>query len=141
MRKLRVYVGCSLTHAPVEFRQSVEELKERLREICEVLSFKGLSDANLPHDVYTHDIVDCVYKCDLMVAICDYPSIGLGWEMATQIEKRKKPLLAFAHIDSKVTKLILDPRLPGYKFIRYKNLCEDICQAVSERIENLSLAS
>lgn len=134
---VKVYVACSLTHAPEEFRNAVEKLKERLRDVCCVLYFKGLSDENLPHDIYVHDIDGCVHQCSLLVAICDYPSTGLGWEMATQAESRKKPVLAVAHEDSKVTKLILDPRLSGYEFRRYKDLCEDVYGMVVERIKDL----
>lgn len=137
MKDLKIYVGCALTHAPEEFRNSVEALKGRLKEIGQVLAFKGLSDANLPHDVYTHDIIGCVHQCDLLVAICDYPSIGLGWEMAVQTEVRKKPVLAVAHKDTKISKLILDPQLPGYEFVRYENLCDDVYNLVVEKIKSL----
>jgi hypothetical protein len=136
-RTIKVYVGCSLTHAPQEFRDSVENLKNRLKEICQVLAFKGLSDSNLPHDVYVHDIIGCVHECDLLVAICDYPSLGLGWEMSVQAEVKKGPVLAVAHKDSKISKLVLDPRLPGYEFHRYENLCEDVYNLVLERINSL----
>jgi len=137
MKDLKIYVGCALTHAPEEFRKSVEVLKNRLKEVGQVLAFKGLSDANLPHDVYTHDIIGCVQQCDLLVAICDYPSIGLGWEMAVQTEVRKKPILAVAHKDAKISKLILDPQLPGYEFVRYENLCDDVYNLVVEKIKSL----
>ncbi len=134
MEKVKVYVGCSLTHAPAEFRQAVEDLKIKLREICEVLEFKGLSDDHLPNDVYRHDILGCVCECELLVAICDYPSLGLGWEMAVQSEKRAMPVLAVAHLSSKVSKLVLDPQLPGYEFHRYINLVDDVYMMVEERI-------
>jgi hypothetical protein len=135
--KVKVYVGCSLTHAPEEFRNNVEELKNKLKEVCQVLLFKGLSDDHIPHDVYVHDIVNCVHECDILVAICDYPSIGLGWEMSVQAEKRGKPVLAVAHKDSKISMLILDPQLPGYEFRRYDNLCNDVFNMVVERIKCL----
>lgn len=137
MYNVKVYVGCSLTHAPERFRQDVEKLKNKLWDVCEVLSFKGLSDKNVPYEVYTHDIQDCVGQCDLMIAICDYPSIGLGYEMATQMEKRQKPLLAVAHEDALISKLILDPRLPGYEFRRYGDLVGDVYNMVVEKIASL----
>ena len=136
-----VYVGCALTNVPDEFKEDfsckVEELKKKLEGICIVLKFKGLSDGNIPYDVYVHDINKCVRKCDLLVAICDYPSIGLGYEMATQGESRKKPTLAVAHIESRISKLILDPRTPGYEFKRYKNLVDDVYEFVAERLKTL----
>lgn len=137
-KKLKVYVACSLTYAPLEFRLAVENLKLKLASICEVLQFKNLADENLPYDVYIHDIKDCVYNCHLLVAICDHPSTGLGYEMATQTEARKKPVLAVAHRDAKVSKLILDPRLPAYEFHRYENLCEDVYNLVLVKLSNLT---
>ncbi len=137
---IKVYVGCALTHAPQEFRESVEKLKDRLKGICQVLSFKGLSDDHIPYDVYSHDIYDCVKQCDILIAICDYPSIGLGWEMATQIEHRAKPLLAVAHKDALITKLIIDPQLPGYEFRRYDDL-EDVYDMVRARLETMSIVA
>jgi hypothetical protein len=132
---LKVYVGCSLTHAPQEFIDEVERLKQKLEKICHLLRFKGLSEKNIAHDVYKHDIIDCVYQCDLLLAICDYPSTGLGYEIATQAEKKRGAVLAVAHENSKVSKLIIDPRLPGYEFRRYKNLCDDVYAMVIERIK------
>lgn len=139
MKKPVVYIACALTYAPEEFKASVEALKKKLEEskICIVLKFKGLSDANVPYDVYVHDINKCVRKCDLLVAICDHPSIGLGYEMATQGEARRKPILAVAHKDTKITKLILDTRTPGFEFKRYENLVEGVYRLIEIKLRSL----
>jgi hypothetical protein len=129
-----VYVGCSLTHAPEQFKAEVMELVKKLETICIVLRFKGLSDANIPYDIYVQDINRCVRKCDLLVAVCDYPSIGLGYEIATQGEARKKLTLAVAHRSAKISKLILDPRTPGYEFKRYDNFVEDVFEMVKTKL-------
>lgn len=105
---LKVYVGCSLTHAPEPFKEKVEDFKQNLREVCDVLCFLGISE-NTPYGVYAHDIHGCVMRSDLIVAISDLPSTGLGYEIATQAEARKKPLLAVAHRDALVSDLIQDP--------------------------------
>ena len=133
---IKLYVGCGLTQAPEDFKQKVAELKERFENIpsVHVLKFLGLVDGD-NHDVYVHDIINCVGECDLMVAICDEPSTGLGWEMCEQT-KRGKPLLAFGHADLKITRLVLDPRLPGYQFIRYQTF-DDIYVIVKGVILNM----
>lgn len=130
---MRIYVGCGLTHAPESFKRFVENFKDKLRIIpgIEVLDFMGVVSGT-PREVYHHDINVCVRGCDLLVAICDFPSIGLGWEMATQVS-RGKPLLAFGHCGSKVTRLILDPGLPLYEFHRYRSF-DDIYEMVSQKI-------
>lgn len=138
MKTLKVYVGCGLTHASEEFKAKVEEFKEKLRSIpdVEVLCFLGLKDST-NFGVYMHDIHNCVYQCDLLIAICDEPSIGLGYEMATQIEARKKPCLALGHSDSKITRLVLDPRLKGYYFYRYLDLCGDAYEMAKIQIAEI----
>lgn len=133
-KKVKVYVGCSLTHAPLEFREEVAALKTKLKSICEVLEFLGLNGGTA-REVYEHDINNCVRKCDIFVAICDYPSTGLGWEMAVQSEDRRMPTIAVAHENSKVTLLVLDPGLPNYEFHRYKDLCVDVFDIVKRKIE------
>jgi len=125
----KLYAGCALTNAPDKFKRDVVELKERLKNIpdVQVLEFLGLVKGTA-RDVYIHDIINCVGRCDFMLAICDYPSTGLGWEMATQTQ-RGKPLLAFGHNSAKVTRLVLDPGLPNYKFLTYKSF-DDIFETV-----------
>lgn len=121
---VKVYVGCALTHAPESFKLAVEELKKKLGEVpgVQVLQFLGLVDGT-SRDVYIHDIIECVGMCDIMFAICDYASIGLGWEMATQVGRGKR-LLAFGHREAKITRLILDPPITRYSFHRYDDFEE-----------------
>lgn len=122
----RLYVGCGLTQAPESFRLEVETFKNRLREDFEVLDFVGLNDA-APEDVYRWDIERCVATCDMFVAICDYPSIGLGWELCEAARLGKK-ILGFAHQDATVTKLLIGAAavLENVTFNRYLDLVNDV---------------
>ena len=123
MKKV-IYVGCSLTHASAEFKQSVAEFKDMLRaEGYEVLEFLGLT-AGTSADVYTWDIHQCVGKCHFFVAICDLPSTGLGYELGTAVEKRGISTLAVAHIDTQVTRLVQGITHPLFQFRRYRHLSE-----------------
>lgn len=130
-----LYVGCALTHATEEFKQSVQVLKDRLKEVCNVLEFIGLIDGT-EQDVYNHDINVCVRGCDLFVGICDMASIGLGYELSVQIEDRKMPALAVAHTNSKVTRLVLGIDKPHFEFQRYKDF-DDLYNIILKKIENL----
>jgi len=121
----KVYVGCALTDASEEFKQSVEDLKQNLRaEGHEVFDFVGLTKGT-PEDVYRWDIGHCVKNCDAFIGICDFPSLGLGYEIAEAVNL-KKPILTLAHQDSKVTRLIIGAAeaVPNFSFKRYKNLEE-----------------
>jgi hypothetical protein len=103
--KIKLYVGCALTNAPEEFKEQVEQFKHALRaEGYEVFDFVGLVSGTAA-DVYNWDIKHCVANCQALIAICDFPSIGLGYEMNEAI-RLKKPVLALAHKESRVTRLI-----------------------------------
>ena len=121
--KTKIYIGCSLTHATPEFRQSVEDLKDSLRGDYEIFDFLGLTDGTV-QDVYNRDIHECVANCDLFVAICDHPSLGLGYELATAVEKLDKPVLAVAHTDAHITRLVLGITSPKYSFERYEDISD-----------------
>lgn len=121
MRKL--YVGCSLTQAPKDFVEKIENLKTQLRLEWEVLDFIGLKNGTAT-DVYKWDIHRCIANCDIFVAICDFPAIGLGYEMAAAIEKYGKPTLGLVHEDSKVSRLVIGIDNPVYTLVKYRDFDE-----------------
>ncbi|MEI6022388.1 MAG: hypothetical protein WCQ32_00915 [bacterium] len=100
MRKVKIYVGCALTHAPNSFKQVIEELKTVLRkhEDVELLDFidgsvepkNGLS---IESQIYFHDIHNCVERADLLITDVTYPSIGLGWELGAAVERCGTPTI------------------------------------------------
>lgn len=130
-----LYVGCALTHATEDFKQNVQLLKERLKEICHVLEFIGLANGTA-QDVYNHDINNCVRECNLFIAICDQASIGLGYELAVQVEDRKMPALAVAHVNSKVTRLVLGISQPNFEFQQYRDF-DDLYNIIVDKLDTL----
>lgn len=123
---LKLYIGCSLTQAPKEFIQQVEDLKNSLREHYEVYDFVGLTNGT-NEDVYKWDIERCVATCDIFLAICDYPSIGLGWELNEGV-RLGKPVLGVAREDALITRLVLGAAVlkPNFTFERYQDITTDI---------------
>lgn len=120
----RIYVGGSLTHASESFRSQVGWLKNRLRERgWIVLEFLGLENGTA-RDVYDWDIYKCVGTCDLLVAVCDHPSIGLGVELGIAVEKHGVWVLAVAHRDTYVSRLIEGIPHKRFSFARYRDLEE-----------------
>jgi hypothetical protein len=124
----KIYVGCSIAWAPEEYLSEIAEFKNLIkREIdCEILEFvpKGTGTAEY---VYMHDIHDMVLNCDIMVAEVRYPSLGLGWEMATAVEKFKKPVLLCAKEGANVSKLVqgaANSKNPNCTFIRYEKITD-----------------
>jgi len=122
---VKVYVGCALTEAPEAFKSDVEAFKIRLREKgYEVFDFVGLV-AGTALDVYEWDMGHCVGECDIFIGICDFPSIGLGFE-TNQALRLGKPILLVAHQNAKVTRLVLGAAEaePSIRFERYSKLDE-----------------
>lgn len=130
-----LYIGCGLTGAPEDFVGSVEALKNGLRNDYNVFDFVGLENGT-EEDVYKWDIGHCVQDCDMLVGVCDYPAIGLGWELSKATEL-KKPVLAVAHESSRVTRLLLGAAVvePNVEFHRYRNLLEDVPHLIAERFQ------
>lgn len=139
MKKL--YIGCALTNLPLEkkevFLKMISEVKKELSKHFEVMEFLGITDASMaePKKVYDFDIKNNVMNADFLLAICDYPSLGLGYEIATAVEKRGIPVLAIAHTDSIVTNLIRGVDHKNFNFARY-NSGEDIIKKTLEMLTN-----
>jgi nucleoside 2-deoxyribosyltransferase len=95
----KIYVACGLTNSPPEFRQFILQFKEKLKVKYHILDF--LSD---PMDMNTdqqsleycqkiyHWDRDQIIDCDLVLAITDYASTGMGLEMGLAIHYNK-PIL------------------------------------------------
>jgi hypothetical protein len=130
-----IYIGCSLTQAPPEFRDSVETLKDSLRGDYEVLDFLGLV-AGTPAEVYRWDIERNVGGCDLFVAICDYPAIGLGYEIAAAIERFDKPVLALAHEQAHITRVLEGIPASRYSLVRYRQI-SDVPKLIDAKFKSL----
>ncbi len=138
---MKIYVGCALTRATEEYRQGIAKFKEMLRsKNYEVIDFiwvklKDPRDVT-PQKVYEWDIEDCVANCDLMVAICDEPSIGLGYEIGTAVEKLGKPVLALIKKGIPLTRLIEGIKHPKFSYREYENF-GDALELVEEKIKNI----
>ena len=131
----RIFVGCALTHAPEGFKNQVNWLKLQLkRNGWEVLEFLGLK-VGTAKDVYEWDILKCVGRCDFLVAVCDYASIGLGYELATATEKHEIWVLAVAHADADISRLPQGVTHRRYSFARYRDLGE-VESFIKDIIEN-----
>ena len=140
-KKIQLYVGCALTDASEEFKEQVEHFKHALRaERYEVFDFVGLVNGT-SLDVYNWDIKHCVKNCQALIAICDFPSIGLGYEMNEAVNL-KKPVLAIAHKDSKVTRLVHGAAEvePNLRFETYLKL-NDVIPLVNKWLDENNLAA
>lgn len=81
------------------------------------------------------DIEHCVANCDMFVAVCDYPSIGLGWELNEAI-RLNKPTLGVVHTKAVMSRLVLGAAgiKPNFTFQRYNNLLIDVPLFIDERL-------
>lgn len=138
----KLYVGCSLTKASETFKEAVEQLKITLRAGgYEVFDFVGLVNGT-PRDVYEWDIGHCVQNCDALIGICDEPSIGLGYELC-EATRLGKPVLAVAHANSKITRLVHGAAdvEHNFNFAIYQDLVRDVPLLLEKLLANAHTAN
>jgi nucleoside 2-deoxyribosyltransferase len=130
--KKKIYIGCALTHAPEEFRIAIAELKDKLRKDYEILDFVGL-EKGTPQEVFEWDM-NCVRRCDLLVADCTHPAIGLGMEIGIAIEN-DKAMLIVAHADAKISRAIIGITSPKATIKRYTDHNE-VLEFITEKLKD-----
>jgi len=120
-QKIRIYFGCSLTHASKEFIRDNNRLKKILRKKVEVFEFAGLTPP--VGEVYQHD-TNMVRRCDVVVANISHPSLGLGMEMGIAIEN-KKPLITLIDDSCKTTRFLILGYVDPFHFsLRYTSIAQ-----------------
>ncbi len=147
MTIVKLYVGCGLTYAPQEYKDQIASFKNKLRSIewIEVLDFwnaNSASNGKQPdsHEIYCTDIHECVGNAHAMIGELSYPSTGLGWELATSIEKHGIRVLMCAHKDALVSHLpigasLYDVNKRSTSFIRYKESIEELIPFFLEELK------
>jgi hypothetical protein len=113
MEKIKVYLGCALTHSPVRYKKKIKAFKLELQKIpyIEVLEFinslDGVPDpAKNPLHIYTNDIHDCVGCAKVIIGELSFPSTGLGYELSTAIEKHGIRTMMCAQKNAEVSYLL-----------------------------------
>jgi len=119
-----LYVGCALRGAPKEFVELVVALKHDLETDFSVLHFVGMSPDAAARTVYETDITMAA-KADLMLAIADVPSTGLGMELAKRAELGRQKVVAHAR-GADVSRMVpgLIEVTPAFLLFEYNNLAE-----------------
>ncbi len=99
-------MACALTQSSEEWRQSIKDFKEELQALdFAILEFFDLK-AGTPPEVTRYDL-EQVRNCDLMVAIADEPSLGLGAELMYRVAILAKPALVFVKNGYYLSRFIL----------------------------------
>lgn len=101
-----VYVGSSVTNASEQLLDFVARFKQDLRLIstAHVIEWVGKDSPMTIHDFYRKDLNN-VRNCDVMVAIVDEPSIGLGIEIREALAIHK-PLICIHKKGTQVSRLL-----------------------------------
>lgn len=101
MKKIKIYVACSVTFAPKEYLEKIAKLKNMLRENenIQLLDFMEAEVSGSNIYVYCRSMVNDAH---LILAIHDFPSEGLGSEVTIAYDK-KTPVIACSHVNSTVS--------------------------------------
>jgi hypothetical protein len=117
-----IYVGCALALAPPDFIEQVLRLKSNLKKEFQILDFYGFTGT--ADEVFAFDMKQ-VNSCHKMLAICDYPSTGLGFEIASVLQ-RNLPVIAVAHREAVVSRMIIGISHKKFSFHRYDDIEKEI---------------
>ncbi len=121
----RIYVGNALTNVSQEYLEFINIIKKELNNIdsIQILDYKGTGET--PEEIARHDL-EQIKDCDILLAIRDFPSEGLGIEIA-ECSKINKFIILANHVLSKPSKFALGLcRIRHNKFVHleYSNLNE-----------------
>ena len=137
-----IYVGMALTEAPIDFREDFQhELKALLRQLTDavILDFVGL-EGGTAKAVFEHDR-GCAETADVCVFVVEYPSIGLGMEIAFRHMTGKR-MLVFAPAGKRVTRMLTGMCEGNTNAILYRYYTvAEIVKQVSFELEALAEAS
>ena len=128
-----IYFAMALTHAPTDFvKMCGGELRKIMRKFgYRTLDFVGLADGTA-EDVYLRDM-HAVCEADLLVAICDYPSLGLGMEVMARIHA-KKPLVLCWRRGTKITRMLIGASvIENIRICQYDTI-DDIARVVRDML-------
>jgi hypothetical protein len=129
----KIYIGCSLAHAPEDYKEDVEKLKKQLNQKFKVIDFNEPENGT-DEDIFAHNS-SSAKTCDLMVADCSHPSIGLGFEIATALQNHK-PVLGVAHGSAKVSRFVLGINNPLFSLVRYQSM-DEVADAVEKKLAGI----
>lgn len=88
---MKIYISGAITHAPKKMKGVVVGLQMLLEQLGHEVMAPQLGD--LGQDVFWDDI-HAIEECDAVVAVLDYPSTGMGYELAVahSLGKRVIPI-------------------------------------------------
>lgn len=106
MRQI-VYVAAGVTHAPETLEDFVIEFKKRLRLATPAIVIDWVGkDSPVQLSQFYQRNINNVRESDVMIAIVDEPSIGLGMEIHDAISLAK-PLICLHREDKPVSRLLV----------------------------------
>lgn len=120
MKKL--YLGCALRRgaAPHEFIANVLSFRARLEEQFHVLRFIDMDNHEpTSAEIFAHDM-EQIRACDVVLAIVDEPSFGLGYEVSTALQRGKRVLMV-AQADKAISPFPEGINCAGAMFKRYRD--------------------
>lgn len=103
-----VYVASGVTNAPDSFRDFVQDFKQKLRATTSALVLEWIErDSPAVVDDFFRRDLNNVSLCDVMIALVDEPSIGLGMEIEKAIVEKKRILCLHNEKNKVLSRLLM----------------------------------
>jgi|SRR6185312_12230706 len=134
-----VYVAGAVTHASEPFRDFVHSFKQNLRTSSSALVLEWIERDSpaIVEDFFRRDLNN-VSLCDVMIALVDEPSIGLGMELEKAIIEKKR-LLCLMKRGQAVSRLLMSAHesleMPLRTYNSLQEAVDIACDFISEEKE------
>lgn len=106
------------------YHQIIQFLKEKNRVLTELIGSEMLTDqgeGQSDREIFLRDIHN-IDLCDIVIAECTTPSLGVGYELAYAEKRRKKVLVLYEQCGKKLSAMVSGN--PYFHTIYYANLGE-----------------
>ncbi|MFW5702843.1 MAG: hypothetical protein ACOCXP_02655 [Candidatus Dojkabacteria bacterium] len=137
---MKIYYGVNLLASFVQGKSLGGDLAkikdEILPQFGEVIEWFGTGEVEDMREIYNYDR-GCVEKSDVMIAEVSNPSHGVGMEIMYAITLGK-PLVAIAHADAHVSRMVQGIDYERFVFMRYEDFA-DLEVKLGESFQKLGL--
>jgi hypothetical protein len=133
-----IYVSSSVTYASESYRDFIKRFKEELRSATSALVIEWVDqNATVLPDNFFQRNLNNVLNCDVMIAITNEPSIGVGMEIQEAI-RAEKPLLCLHEKGKTISRLLVGAKKAGRVKIETYGSMEEAINLAADFVDALT---
>lgn len=136
----KIYVGNAFTNVSLEYLEFINIIKKELNSIDDVNVLEYKCTGGTPEEITRHNIKQLM-NCDILLAMRDFPSEGLGIEIS-ECSKMDKFIILANHVSSKSSKFALGlckikhNRFINVEYLNFNELIRDLKEIINNYKNN-----